>query len=110
LLVFKIIFFFSEFLIGGILTARRIPTEPLFQLPVVFAQKINVGLNKFQGLHQRTFTTSDVDVAEKRLNGLQIQRVVEMGNGRYDQPAYRERGPTECDLDHVPARLQLSPD
>ena len=100
--------FFFKFSVFS--TAGGIPAEPLFQLPVVSTQEINVGLDEFQRLQQGALPAADVDVAEKRLNGFQIQRVVEVRNGRNDQPAYRERRPTERRLDHVPARLQLSPD
>ncbi len=101
-LVVFCVFFFS--------TARRIPAQPLFKLPVVPTQEIDVGLDEFQRLEQRAFAGADVDVAEERLNRFQIERVVEVRNGRQNEPTYRERRPAERGLDHVPSRLQLSPD
>lgn len=103
-------FLFPDFFAGRFfLTARRIAAEPLFQLAVVLVQEVDVGLDEFEGLEERALAAADVHVAEERLHGLEVERVVEVRHGGDDEPADGERRPAERRLDRVPARLQLAP-
>ena len=59
-------------------TARRVSTKPQFELLVVAAKKIDVGLNLLETLEQRTLAAAYVHVAEKGLHRFQIEWIVKV--------------------------------